>query len=186
MIKMDKIAARMSAKAVRAGVTGRAEKAARLYAQFPWHDFKACRFAGFWPLHDEINLIPLMTALHKKGAELCLPVTGRAGTSLCFRRWSPDMALQTGRFGTKEPPSSATQITPDFIFLPLLAFGPRGARLGYGGGYYDRTVWQLRQKGAVFTCGVGYDAQETINIPMLPHDIALEAILTPSGFRRFS
>jgi len=96
------------------------------------------------------------------------------------------MTLQAGRFGTLEPPQSAAVIIPNFIFLPLLAFGPKGERLGYGGGYYDRTIAQLRKTGEVFTCGVGFDAQEMANTPMLPHDTPLEAVLTPSGFRRFS
>lgn len=186
MMNMRKSRARKAAKASRARVIARAEKAVALCGHFPWEDFKHCRFAGFWPLHDEIDLRPLMIALQNQGASMSLPVTGAVGTALSFRAWNGEMSLQSGRFGTMHPPASSVEVTPDFIFLPLLAFGPKGERLGYGGGYYDRTVIDLRKNGKVFTCGVGFDAQETSKIPMQSHDVRLEAILTPSGFRRFS
>jgi len=185
MSNEEKSAARRVAKARRAGVTARAEKAQALREHFPLTDFKQSRIAGFWPLHDEIDLHPLMTALHQEGAALCLPITGKAGTPLTFRAWTPQHELQVGRFGTMEPKCDAELVQPNFIFLPLLGFSPDGDRLGYGGGYYDRTVAELRISGQVFTCGVGFDAQETPKIPTGPHDIRLDAILTPSGFRRF-
>ena len=185
MLKDEKTRARREAKARRAKVKGRAEKAAALIHHFPWAEFKKRFIAGFAPLHNEIDLGPLMTALYGHDAALCLPVTGAAGTPLSFRVWTPQVELQAGRYGTMEPRGEAALMQPDFIFLPLLAFSPKGERLGYGGGYYDRTIADLRRRHDVFTCGVGFDTQEKNYIPTGPHDIRLDAILTPSGFRRF-
>ena len=76
------------------------------------------------------------------------------------------------------------QVIPDFIFVPLLAFDMQGGRLGYGGGYYDRTLASLAKGSAIITCGVGFDAQERRNVPMSRHDVRLDCMLTPSGFKR--
>jgi len=76
--------------------------------------------------------------------------------------------------------------SPDFILLPLLGFTEHGARLGYGGGYYDRTLADLRKTHTVFACGIGFDAQKMATIPTGPHDIQLDALLTPSGYRKLS
>jgi len=182
MVKEAKSALRHAAKVKRASVRARAEKAEALVEVFPVESFKNRVIAGFLPIHDEIDVRPLLTALYQHGAEICLPVTGAAGMPLVFRQWTPQSDLQSGRFGTMEPKGDARIIRPDFIFLPLLAFNFNGDRLGYGGGYYDRTIADLRESGAVFTCGVGFDEQETANIPTRPHDIRLEAVLIPSGF----
>lgn len=186
MTDLSKSTARQAAKLIRAKVTGRPAKAQELCRHFPLQDFKASQFAGYWPLQTEMDLRPLMAWIAQSGAPMALPITGKAGTALSFREWTPGTKLQAGRFGTMEPPPHAPPVTPDFIFLPLLAFSPHGDRLGYGGGYYDRTLANLRKAGQVFACGVGFDAQEMQIIPTGPYDVKLEAVLTPSGFRRFA
>jgi len=92
--------------------------------------------------------------------------------------------MKAGRFGTQEPRDQALAVTPTFIFVPLLAFTSAGARLGYGGGFYDRTLHHIRERSEVFACGVGFDAQKTASIIMESHDVTLDAVLTPSGFVR--
>ena len=182
MIKPSKSAMRNEAKRARAAVSGRAEKAVELIRRFPAQTFSGAHFAGFWPLYDEIDLRPLMHALHDQGELLCLPVTGASGSALKFYDWTPHTDMQAGRFGTLEPRAQNRPVTPSFMFVPLLAFTLDGARLGYGGGYYDRTLHHIRMNTEVFACGVGFDAQKTSLITMESHDVKLDAVLTPSGF----
>lgn len=177
---------RQRLKHVRANIRGREGKAVELVRYFPLPRYKGAHFAGFWPIHDEINIRPLLIALHQQGERVGLPVTGAAGTPLSFHHWSPDIALETGHYGTKAPAKSSQKVVPTFIFLPLLAFSARGERLGYGGGYYDRTLTNIRLSREVFACGVAFDEQETINIPTDGHDVRLDAILTPSRFKIFA
>ena len=190
MDTLSKAAFRKQAKAVRNRMQNRDEKSIELIRQFPLyqlpqHHLSGAAFAGFWPLGDEIDLRPLMTALVEQGKRVCLPLTGPAGTALTFKDWTPTTAMDKGRYGTREPKGRHT-VSPRFIFVPLLAFDMSGGRLGYGGGYYDRTIEALRGMGReVFTCGVGFDAQKTGHIPMEAHDVRLDAILTPKGFHVF-
>ena len=181
----SKASFRTRAKIARKAVVVRAEKSIELVDAFPIITFRGACFAGFWPLGDEIDMRPLMTALVEQGERVCLPLTGPAGTALTFKDWTPMTDMVEGRYGTQEPQDGHT-VFPTFIFVPLLAFDASGGRLGYGGGYYDRTVAALRGAGhEVFTCGVGFDAQKTDHIPMEPHDVKLDAVLTPSGFQFF-
>ena len=189
MNSVSKASLRRRAKTVRQAVGEREKKSIELINQFPLAHFSDAIFAGFWPLGDEIDMRPLMTAMVEQGEVICLPLTGPAGTALSFKRWSPTTPMAKGRYGTYEP-RGGEGLSPTFIFVPLLAFDMSGGRLGYGGGYYDRTVAELREAGeetgrAVFTCGVGFDGQKTRQIPMEPHDVKLDAILTPSGFHYF-
>ncbi|MEP6343376.1 MAG: 5-formyltetrahydrofolate cyclo-ligase [Maricaulaceae bacterium] len=185
MNTVSKASLRRRAKIVRQGVDAREPKSIELIRQFPLVHFNAATFAGFWPLGDEIDMRPVMTALVEQGERACLPLTGTAGTALSFKKWSPTTPMVKGRYGTYEP-QGGEGLSPTFIFVPLLAFDMSGGRLGYGGGYYDRTIEALRRAGhAVFTCGVGFDAQKTEQIPMEPHDVRLDAVLTPSGFHCF-
>ncbi|MBV9653700.1 MAG: 5-formyltetrahydrofolate cyclo-ligase, partial [Acetobacteraceae bacterium] len=97
--------------------------------------------AGFWPLPGEIDIRPLLLALAGRGHPILLPVTPARGQPLAFGRWRPGEALRPGRFGTMVP--AASDILPDVLLVPLLAFDRRGHRLGYGAGYYDRTLAAL-------------------------------------------
>lgn len=94
--------------------------------------------AGFWPMGDEIDLRPLLHALHARGHRLALPETPKRGEALIFRHWHPDATMIAGRFGTSHP--DGPPVSPDFFLVPLLAFDRRGNRLGYGAGYYDRAL----------------------------------------------
>lgn len=154
-----------------------------LIANFPGNiDFKI--IAGFAPIRDEIDVWPLLHHLHGAGLKICLPVTPNRPAPLSFRNWEPGIDLSKDHYGISYPTSGKT-LTPDFILLPLLAFTPQGARLGYGGGYYDRTLELLRGEGEVFACGVGYAGQEIDDLPVGDHDQYLDGILTETGFRKF-
>jgi 5-formyltetrahydrofolate cyclo-ligase len=129
--------------------------------------------AGVWPFGDEIDLRPLWHALHARGHTILLPETTPRGEILIFRAWHPGCAMRAERFGTQCPEGPAG--TPALIFVPLLAFDRAGNRLGYGGGYYDRT---LAAQPGVPAVGFGYAALEVPAVPCEPHDRKLSAIYT--------
>ena len=135
---------------------------------------------GFWPMGVEIDTRPLLDALHARGHAIALPVTPPRGNPLIFRPWSPGTAMARGPMGTQHP-AEGDAVTPDWLIIPLLAFDRTGTRLGYGGGYYDRTLALLRGATAI---GVAYSTQEIDHVPIGIHDIRLSAIATEQGLIR--
>lgn len=157
--------------------------AQRLISNFP-NGFFQERIAGFAPIGDEIDLWPLLHHLRGSGRIIGLPVTAAKPSPLTFRRWNENCEMACDQYGIQYPKNGEV-ITPQLILVPLLAFTPRGDRLGYGGGYYDRTLTELRASGELFTCGVAYAGQEVETLPTDAHDVRLDSILTEDGFRRF-
>jgi 5-formyltetrahydrofolate cyclo-ligase len=137
--------------------------------------------AGFWPMPGEIDIRPLLEALHTRGHILCLPETPKMGLPLIFRKWKPGDELVPGRFGTHHPLGEVMR--PDFLLVPLLAFDAKGHRLGYGGGYYDRTLAELPM---AFRLGCAFAAQEVAKVPVESMDLRLHAVATEVGLRRVS
>jgi 5-formyltetrahydrofolate cyclo-ligase len=137
--------------------------------------------AGIWPMQGEMDLRPLLRALHERGHAIVLPETPPRGQPLIFRRWTPTTSMLPERFGTHRPDGPVC--IPELIFVPFLAFDGRGYRLGYGGGYYDRTLQALPGATAI---GFGYAAQQVAHIPAEPHDIPLRQIATERGIIRAS
>ncbi len=135
--------------------------------------------AGFWPMGDEIDIRPLLEELHRRGHCVALPQTPPRGQPLLFRCWHPGMAMRAERFGTSCPTGEVAR--PDWLLVPLLAFDRAGRRLGYGGGYYDRTLAGL--PGAV-AVGCAYAAQEMDEVPAGPLDARLDALATEDGVIR--
>ncbi|HYG85613.1 MAG TPA: 5-formyltetrahydrofolate cyclo-ligase [Azospirillum sp.] len=178
-----KAAARLRARALRDAVTdpdacGRAAHAIRdrILAEVPLPDGPV---AGYWPLGSELDVRPLLLHFSGQGRTAALPVAGPRGEPLRFRAWTLDTPLREGRFGITEPDETAPWVVPVVLLVPLLAFDRGGHRLGYGAGYYDRTLGGLRAAGGpVLAVGVGFAAQEVEAVPHGPHDQPLDWIVT--------
>ncbi len=137
--------------------------------------------SGFWPIGGEANVMPLLKALGARGLEMALPVVPGRGQPLEFRQWQPDDPMDSGPFGIAEPKSTAPVIEPDMLLVPLLAFDRAGGRLGYGGGYYDRTLAGLRAGKRILAVGIAYAAQECPTVPCGDHDAPLDWVLTETA-----
>jgi 5-formyltetrahydrofolate cyclo-ligase len=171
-----KRAARQAARVARAACdpAGAGERLAR--HALPWIP-AGVPVAGFWPIGSEIDTRPLLAALAARGQPVLLPLTPPPGGVLRFRAWTPGAALVAGRGGTLEPAEGAEGV-PGFVLVPLLAFDAAGRRLGYGGGYYDRTLPLLQGAGLL---GVAYAAQQVPEVPAGPQDFRLPRIATDQG-----
>jgi len=138
--------------------------------------------SAFWPLADELDTRPLIAALAARGHRIGLPVVVRRGQPLLFRQWTPDTVLVQGSFRVMTPPPEAPEIVPSLLIVPLLAFDRAGYRLGYGGGFYDRTLHKLRTAagtdGKVLAVGVALSAQEVPSVPRDETDQPLDWIVT--------
>jgi 5-formyltetrahydrofolate cyclo-ligase len=134
--------------------------------------------SGFWPIKEEIDIRPLMVDLINQGCQLALPVVQGKGLPLVFRAWRPGDALEAGVFGTLQPSAKREVIEPDALIVPLLACDEEGWRLGYGGGFYDRTLAGLRTKKTVTAVGVGFNDQLVPEVPHGPSDQRLDWLLT--------
>jgi 5-formyltetrahydrofolate cyclo-ligase len=141
--------------------------------------------SGFHPYRSEINVVPLLAKLASEGWTTALPVVVGKGKPLIFRRWFPGDRLANGVMELRVPIEDAPEVEPDLLFVPLLAFDRQGYRLGYGGGFYDRTLALLRAKKPVMAIGVAYAAQEVDHVPRGPEDARLDAMLTERGLTTF-
>jgi 5-formyltetrahydrofolate cyclo-ligase len=134
--------------------------------------------SAYFALRDEASTLPLLEALSEAGILTALPITGARGTALVFRLWRPGDAVVEGKMGISEPSPAAAEVAPDLLFVPLAAFDRTGHRIGYGAGYYDRTLAALRARKKILAVGVAYASQETARIPHESHDQRLDFVLT--------
>ncbi len=132
----------------------------------------------YWPLGDELDTRPLMRDLSRAGYICALPVAGCRSQPLTFRPWDIGDPLIEGPHGTRQPDESAPDVTPDALLLPLLAFDENGNRLGWGGGYYDRTLAFFSEAQAF---GFAYAGQMVDHVPHDRHDVPLKVIITETG-----
>ncbi|MGI3165170.1 5-formyltetrahydrofolate cyclo-ligase [Pseudooceanicola sp. 200-1SW] len=138
--------------------------------------YRGVPLAGYWPIRTEI---PPLAAMEEAAAHgpVCLPVIEDHGLPLRFSRWEPGMAMREGPFGAAVP-AVDDWITPEILILPLVAFDRSGTRLGYGGGFYDRTLEELRGLRPTLAIGFAYAAQEAENLPREATDQPLDMIVT--------
>lgn len=181
-VPLDKKALRAASLALRAAVPSETAAAfgRRLAALGPQlaAGHGARTVSVFWSIKDELPTHPLCAALHAAGLAVGLPVTGRLGTPLVFRRWTPETIMVPGKMDIPEPPTDAAAVVPDLLFVPLAAFDRRGHRIGYGAGFYDRTLAALRAERAVAAIGLAYAAQEVLFVPADDHDEPLDMVVT--------
>ncbi|MEM8572056.1 MAG: 5-formyltetrahydrofolate cyclo-ligase [Pseudomonadota bacterium] len=139
--------------------------------------------AAYLAFRDEIDTAPLIDGLHAAGHTICLPVVETHAAPLRFRRWHPGGALNEGDYGILVP-SAGDWLEPDALIVPLLAFDARGHRLGYGGGYYDRTIAALSAHRKILTIGLAFAAQQVDAVPHDSLDRPLDCIVTETGMVR--
>ncbi len=133
--------------------------------------------AGYMPIHSELDILPLMHALHARGYALSVPVITGKAQPLRFRAWTPDSVMIDGPFGAKVPESGAW-VRPDLLLCPMLAFDATGQRMGYGGGFYDRSIAALAPVRAL---GFAYAAQQVKCLPHEATDMPLDGVATENG-----
>lgn len=139
-------------------------------------------FSAYWPIKGEPDLRGVMTELDAAGVVVALPLVDKRAAPLVFRRWHAGMAMVRGDWNIPVPPPEATEVTPDIVLAPVMGWDRSGYRLGYGGGYFDRTLDALNPRP--FAIGIGFDAARLETIFPQPHDIALDIIVTESGIQQ--
>ena len=137
--------------------------------------------SAFHPTGDEIDTRQLLGKLAGDGWTTCLPVVVAKRQPLIFRRWLPGEPMEMGVMKIAVPLSSAPEVEPDVLLVPLLAFDKAGYRLGYGGGFYDATLAMLRAKKSITAIGVAYAGQEVADVPHEAHDMKLDYVMTEKG-----
>lgn len=136
--------------------------------------------AGYWPTGSEFDCRPLMHALAVAGCQLALPRIEDGDGQMSFRLWEEGAPLGVGAHDIPAPEAGAEIVTPDYLIVPLLAADHSGARLGQGGGFYDRALEKLRQSPAFQAAvGLGFEEQFVESLPSDPHDQHIDYMLTP-------
>lgn len=180
----DKIAMRKTAKAARAkaslklgedGIKSFLETFAKNWGEIFGADSVV---AGYWPMGGEMDVRPALVLLDRVGCLTALPEVVEKNRPLRFRSWVPGEELIEGDHGTAHPLVSSPVMRPDVVLVPLLAFDKNGYRLGWGGGYYDRTLEHLRKSGDLVAVGAAYGAQEVDHVPHDELDQTLNWIIT--------
>ena len=143
--------------------------------------YRGVPLSGFMPIRTEIDPVPAMSEAAAHGP-VGVPVIQGPGLPLEFSRWEPGCALREGPFGAMVPEVDDF-IEPEILIVPLVAFDARGGRLGYGGGFYDRTLERLRARRATLAIGFAFAAQEAETLPLEPTDQPLDMIVTEQGIR---
>ncbi len=144
---------------------------------------------AYWPIKGEFDPLPALFRWQEAGLEedaqgaqrhrrIGLPVVNKIDKTLTFYTWYPGCPMEEDAYSIPKPKDTEI-VEPTLIFVPCVGYGPGGFRLGYGGGFYDRTLASLRPKP--FTVGLGYDFGYLPDLTPEPHDVPLDAILSDTG-----
>ena len=139
------------------------------------------RVAFCWPVKNEADLRPLMAAWISAGGsgfKALLPVVLAPGAPLAFREWTPDCAMTIDRYGIPTP-ETGDYLTPEALLIPVNAFDEAGYRIGYGGGFFDRTLSALTP--APLSIGIGFELARVTTIHPEAHDVRLDAVISEAG-----
>ena len=134
--------------------------------------------SAFHPIGEEPDTLPLIGALSGEGFATALPVVTAPALPLTFRLWRPGEPTRAGTMAIRQPYDSAPAVEPDLLFVPLACFDRRGHRIGYGAGYYDRSLAFLRARKIIRAVGVAYGICEVAAVPYEAHDQILDAVVT--------
>lgn len=138
--------------------------------------------AGYSPIRSEVDTLPLLGALARRGFALALPLV--VDPHLVFLRWRHGDALIRGAFGVSAPAPGSEVVAPDILLMPLACFDRARNRIGYGKGHYDRAIAGLTQEKPVITIGLAFTTQEADSIPAESHDRRLDIIVTETEILR--
>ncbi|MFT5511153.1 MAG: 5-formyltetrahydrofolate cyclo-ligase [Hyphomicrobiaceae bacterium] len=141
--------------------------------------------SSYLVIGSELDPAPLTDRLKELGATTALPVMTAKAAPLEFRTWMPGGPLVSREWGIREPGPDCAVVEPDILLVPLLLVGRTGHRLGYGGGFYDRTLERLRSRKSIVAIGFSYLFQKVDAVPQEAYDQPLDYLLTPSGFEKF-
>ncbi len=133
---------------------------------------------GYWPIRGEFDPRPYLERTLAAGEGVALPVVTAAGAPLTFRPWTPAAAMESGAWDVRHP-AAGEPVTPDALLIPLVGFDAAGHRLGYGGGYYDRTLAALRPRPRAI--GLGFELGRLDDLAPRPHDHPMDVIVTEAG-----
>ena len=141
-------------------------------------------FSGYWPIKCEPDLRPLFEDLRAEGVDLALPVVETRAAPLTFRQWLPGENLVRGDWGIPVPSTRAAKVVPDVVLAPCLGWTEEGFRLGWGGGYFDRTLADMVPRP--LSIGIAMNAAQLSTIYPQPHDIPLDLVVTETGLATIS
>jgi len=141
--------------------------------------------SGYMPIGSEIDCRTLLDQFHQRGFTLGLPLVTAASTPLTFLRYCPGDTLVKGNFDVLTPEHDVERVSPTILLIPLLAFDDKGYRLGYGGGFYDRTLALLRQQNTIKAIGLAFSGQEVNAVPHDELDQPLDCVLCENGLIEF-
>jgi 5-formyltetrahydrofolate cyclo-ligase len=175
----EKAAARKAAFARRKAAHAAATAAQSANLSAVLAGYRGVPLAGYMPIRTEIDPLPAMAEAAAHGP-VAVPVIMGAGLPLRFSRWQPGCPLREGPFGAQVP-AVDDWIVPEIVIVPLVAFSAAGGRLGYGGGFYDRSLEQLRAARGTLAIGFAFAAQEAAHLPLEPTDQPLDMIVTEAG-----
>ena len=177
--------ARERRAALKAATPGAARRvAANFLSKIPLE--KNSVVAGYIAAHDELDPAELIAALRARGHTLALPRVAAKAAPLEFYRWEKNTSAVKGAHGVLEAAPGWPQVKPNVLLVPLAAFDDEGYRLGYGGGYYDRSLLALREKGPVLAVGLAYEGQRIADLPHDDRDEKLDWVVTEKCVRTFA
>ena len=180
-LRREKIAARLSLAPDehRRASAALEEQLARQVGVLPVGTLAFC-----WPIRAEFDARPLVVRLLAAGWRAAVPTVVERDAAMIFRLWTPQTPMSVDPFGIPVPAAGSACVIPDLLLLPLVAFDAQGFRLGYGGGYFDRTLAAMRPRPLAF--GVGFELARALSVCPQRHDIPLDAVVTEAGTRAFA
>jgi len=134
--------------------------------------------AGYWPIRGEFDPRPYLNRILAAGGEVALPVVTGPGAPLSFRRWGPEAAMEIGLWNIPHP-AAGPEVTPDTLLIPLVGFDAGGHRLGYGGGFFDRTLAALRPRP--LAVGLAFELGRLASLAARSHDFPMDVVVTEAG-----